>query len=247
MKNAIKILIVEDEFTTRDNLVDSLEEVGYEIAGFAMTAEKALTILDKKETDLAILDIRLKGEKTGIWLGEQIQEKYKIPFIYLSAFSDKATIKAASETAPATYLVKPFVTADIYAAIEMALVNFADKGKSIKNKKKERKEMVINDHIFIKEQKVFKKVQLKDLLFMQAFKNYVELNFAKHNHVIRHTLQDFLKMLPDQHFIQTHRSFVVNINQIEEMDAHAIRIQQHTIPISASFKTSVMERLRFFY
>ncbi len=250
MKIPIKILIVEDEFTTIDNLIDSLEEVGYEIAGFAMTAEKALTILDKKETDLAILDIRLKGEKTGIWLGEQIRAKYNIPFIYLSAFSDKATIKVASQTAPATYLVKPFVTADIYAAIEMALINFVNKERpptAVSSKKKPMEEMVINDHIFVKEKKIFKKIQLKDILYMQAFKNYVELTLANHTHIIRHTLQDFLKMLPVQHFMQTHRSFVVNVNQIEQIDTNAIRIHKHTIPISASFKSGVMERLKFFY
>ncbi len=251
MKKPLKILIVEDEFTTIDNLIDSLEEVGYETSGYAMTTERALKILDKGATDMAILDIHLKGEKSGIWLGEQINKKYKIPFIYLSAFSDKATIKAASLTNPSTYLVKPFATADIYAAIEMALTNFSKNAPAIipyPNDETPVNELVINETIFVKEGTTFKKIQIKDILFIKAFKNYLELQFPNNKTaIIRYTLQNFIAMLPSKYFMQTHRSYVVNIDKIEQIEHNTIRILPHSIPISTTFKKSVMEQWKFFY
>ena len=104
----VRILLVEDEFITRDSLREALEDMGYHISGEAMRAEQAIKILEEGKTDLAILDIHLKGELTGIWIGKQIQRDYHIPFIYLTAFGDKNTISEATQTAPAANLSKPF-------------------------------------------------------------------------------------------------------------------------------------------
>jgi len=108
MNKNVRILIVEDEFVTLDLLRDYLEESGYEVSGDAMSADEAIKILEKGETDFAMLDINIKGDKNGIWVAEQIQKKYKIPFIFLTAFSDSATVKTAAGTHPYGYLVKPF-------------------------------------------------------------------------------------------------------------------------------------------
>src|SRR5687767_9217328 len=127
MKEGINILIVEDEFITQKTIKEALNELGYSISGDAMDAEEALNILDKKTTDLAILDIQIQGDKDGIWIAKEIKEKYKIPFIFLTANADKNTVKRASETEPNGYLIKPFDKQDIFAAIETALRNFSAK------------------------------------------------------------------------------------------------------------------------
>ena len=66
MKKNVRVLIVEDEFVTLDTLRNYLEDSGYEVSGDAMRAEEALCFLEKSETDIAILDIQLKGGKDGI-------------------------------------------------------------------------------------------------------------------------------------------------------------------------------------
>ena len=78
MDKNVRILIVEDEFVTLDLLRDYLEESGYEVSGDAMSADEAIKILEKGETDFAMLDINIKGDKNGIWVAEQIQKKYKM-------------------------------------------------------------------------------------------------------------------------------------------------------------------------
>ena len=250
MKNNVRILIVEDEFITLNNLRNSLGEMGYSVSGDAMKAEEAIAVLEKKETDIAILDINLKGEKTGIWLAEQIKQKYKIPFIFLSALSDPKTIEQAANTEPSSYLVKPFTTPDIYAAVEIAIKNFAKKKDSLQLPKSQGKvsgELLINDSIYVKDNLIFRKIKLKDVVYVQAFKNYLELRFNSDKHIIRSTLKDFYEILPNKYFVQTHRSFLVNIGQVEKIGSRFARVGDYDIPISDKYREKVLQRLKFFF
>ena len=125
MENPVRILIVEDEFITATDIKDNLEQMGYHITGLARDAAEACSILDQEETDLAILDINIQGDKDGIWIAKRINEHYKIPFIFLTSFGDERTVSSAIETKPYGYLVKPFERVDIYTSIEVALKNYS--------------------------------------------------------------------------------------------------------------------------
>ncbi len=250
MNEKVRVLIVEDEFITLDSLRDSLEEIGYDISGDAMKAEEALAILERKDTDIAILDIQLKGEKSGIWLAEQIRERYKIPFIFLSAFSDPATIREAAQTEPYGYLVKPFTPSDIFAAIEVALKNFSKTNEALQLPKSHTKvtdEVLVNDAIFVKDDLVFRKITISDIRYIQAFKNYLELHFIDNRHVIRSTLKDFFEILPSTHFMQTHRSYVVNIDKVEKVGSNFVMVGDASVPVSNNYREALLQRLKFFY
>jgi DNA-binding LytR/AlgR family response regulator len=250
MDKNVRILIVEDEFVTLDLLRDYLEESGYQVSGDAMSADEAMAILERGNTDFAMLDINIKGDKDGIWLAEQINKKYQIPFVFLTAFSDALTVKAAAQTKPYGYLVKPFTQAAIFATIEIALNNY--------NEQRSRQylpesptavasEIQINDAIFIKDDLAFKKIFIKDIQYIQAFKNYLELQFADNRQIIRSTLSDFQKVLPQDHFVQTHRSYLVNINYLEKIGSDFIQIGTTEIPVSRGFKERVFKRLKIYY
>lgn len=250
MEKNVRILIVEDEFVTLDLLRDYLEESGYEVSGDAMSADEAIAILEKGETDFAMLDINIKGDKDGIWIAEQIQKKYKIPFVFLTAFSDSPTVKAAARTHPYGYLVKPFTKADIFTTIEVALNNYNEQKTGLhlpETHAKVDSEVHINDTIFVKDNLVFKKVFIKDIMYVQAYKNYLELHFANNRQIIRSTLSDFQKILPQEHFIQTHRSYVVNISFIEKIGGDFAQLAGINIPISRGFKEDLLKRLKFYY
>lgn len=245
----IRVLIVEDEFITLDTLRDELEDVGYEISGDAMNATEALAILERGDTDIAILDIHLKGSESGIWLAAVIRRKYKIPFIFLSAFSDRKTIAEAAETEPSSYLVKPFTQADLYTAIELALLKHSQRLEQLQlpeSHTKVAKELLINDSIFVKDDLTYRKIPLRDICFVEAFKNYLELQLEKERHVIRSTLKDFLDVLPQNYFIQTHRSFVVNLEKVTEIGGNFLVVNQKPIPLSRGQKDEVLARLNFY-
>jgi CheY-like chemotaxis protein len=85
----LKIAIVEDEMINAETLRDMLEDSGYEVTGTYMRAKKALEAFEQDPPDFALLDIQLKGEETGIWLAQQIRDRFVFPFIFLTSFGDK--------------------------------------------------------------------------------------------------------------------------------------------------------------
>jgi len=114
-----KILIVEDQFIEAYNLRMVLQSAGYRVCKIARSVDEALRILSDELPELVLLDIFLKGNQTGIDLA-QVLKKQKIPFIFLSANSDKETFTLAKETVPYGFLVKPFREKDVLAMLDIA-------------------------------------------------------------------------------------------------------------------------------
>lgn len=103
---SLRILLVEDEFLVADYLADLLVEAGHRIAAIAPTGEEALAALTDAAVDLAICDIKLKGQLTGIDVGKDASAR-GIPHIYVSGSGDPATRRAADSTSPLAFLQKP--------------------------------------------------------------------------------------------------------------------------------------------
>lgn len=249
MEKNIRVLIVEDEFINLDLLRDYLEDAGYEVSGDAMKADEAIEILERFDTDIAILDINIKGEKDGIWIAEQIRQKYHIPFIFLTAYSDPKTVARAANVNPYGYLVKPFIQADIFTSIEIALKNYAkEKGAYDlpKETTEETTELAIGDFLFVKDDYTFKKILIADIHFIQAYKNYIEISFANSRIILRSTLQKFSEVLPKKHFVQTHRSFIINLNFINNINVDMIVVGDKEVPLSKTYKEDFIKKIRLF-
>lgn len=247
MQKKVRILIVEDEFITLDMLRDYLENSGYEVSGDAMRAEEALAVLEQGDTDLALLDINIKGTRDGIWLGEQIREKYQIPFIFISANSDADTIRRASDTLPSAYLVKPFSQVDVFSAIEVALKNYAkNHQKNDRTPWTDGEEMLLRETIFVRDNNCYKKIKIADIQYIEAFKNYIELHFGHDRIVIRSSLQKFLSILSEKDFMQVHRSFIVNVKYVEEIHPNTVSIGKNTIPVSKNYREALNNKFSFF-
>jgi two-component system response regulator HydG len=116
----LKILIVEDQFIEANNLRLILDRAGYTVAPIAASFVEAMDILDRHQPDLVLLDIYLSGSLTGIDLAKILVSK-KIPFVYLSANSNRRIFLAAKSTKPYGFLVKPFRQKDVLVALEVAL------------------------------------------------------------------------------------------------------------------------------
>ena len=114
-----RILIVEDEFIVAHDLEMILVHAGYTVSGIADSVKNALIILDKKEVDLVLLDIFLKGKQTGIDLAKILMER-QIPFIYVSANSNEKVLEAAKSTLPYGFIVKPYRDKDVLLSIDIA-------------------------------------------------------------------------------------------------------------------------------
>ena len=95
-----KILIVEDESVVAAEIACILESIGYQVVGTVRNGDKALDFLANREIDLALLDINIKGQLSGIDLGKIIQQQYQFPHVFLTAHADAATLNAVKETLP---------------------------------------------------------------------------------------------------------------------------------------------------
>jgi DNA-binding LytR/AlgR family response regulator len=253
MSYKIKIYIVEDEYITQAVLKNNVEEIGYSVVGMADSAEQAWEDLQKNDVDLALLDINLAGEKDGIWLAKKIRATLDIPFIFLTAYGDKATINTAVKTQPNGYLLKPFNEVDIYTAIEVALNNYNHSKKSTDNPTEKKLDAptpsqssdvsVGNDQtIYLKVDKIFYKIKLADICYVKSDSNYVEVFLENKKHLVRSTLKNFTELLPQNMFIQVHRSYIVNISHIESIGDGEVKLNfDKNTPLSANYKDAVIE------
>lgn len=231
MNTPLKILVVEDEFITQKTICNYLEEIGYEVVGKAMNAEDAIQILENKCVDFAILDINIKGDKTGIWLANQIITKYTIPHLFLTAYSDTETIKEALKTEPLGYLIKPFQKHDLFTSIEIAVLNYSKKNTSK------------NTSLLVKHNEVYQKIDIQEILFIESDKNYLIINHINDTYRYRSTISEFENQLPSN-FIKTHKGFIVNIEKVKGFTNTQLFIEDFIIPISKTFKSPVLEKLQ---
>lgn len=118
MKEAIRILVVEDESIVANDIRAILEEKGYTVIGMASTGEQALQLFHEKTPDLLLVDIVLQGEMDGVDFAEKVKESRYIPIIYLTAFSDESSLERMKKTIPYAYLQKPFHPNELYMTIE---------------------------------------------------------------------------------------------------------------------------------
>jgi AmiR/NasT family two-component response regulator len=115
------ILIVEDEMILAEDLKDTLLDLGYRVAGSVGSGQAAIDIASKNDVELVLMDIKIDGELDGIDTAKTLQNRFRIPVIDLTAFSDDAIVQRAKETEPFGYIVKPDRTSEIKAVLEIAL------------------------------------------------------------------------------------------------------------------------------
>jgi signal transduction histidine kinase len=116
-----KILILEDETITARHLGLILTQLGYEVAGIAADGETALKLIAETCPALLLADIGLDGGMDGVEVAARARDQWKIPTVFLTAYSDPETMRRARMTEPYGFLVKPFAEHELHATIEIAL------------------------------------------------------------------------------------------------------------------------------
>ena len=127
-----RILIVEDEWITAEDLSDILAELGYTVVGVVATGEDAIARAEESRPDLALMDIRIKGNMDGTEAARLLRQRFNIPVIYLTAHADNETVKRAKAAEPLGYITKPFQEGELHASIEIALHKHREDLKSRK-------------------------------------------------------------------------------------------------------------------
>ncbi len=117
-KSAIRILVAEDEALIRMDLVEMLQEEGYQVIAQATNGEEAIALATEHSPDLAILDVKMPV-LDGISAAEKIISI--APVLMLTAFSQRELVERARDAGVMAYVVKPFTIGDLIPAIEIAI------------------------------------------------------------------------------------------------------------------------------
>jgi len=116
-----RILIVEDEIITAEDIRESLLDMGYSVLGIVSSGEEAIEKLEADNPDLVLMDIMLMGEMDGIETANEIRSRFNIPVVYLTAYGDKEIMERAKISEPFGYILKPFNERELQINIEIAL------------------------------------------------------------------------------------------------------------------------------
>ena len=240
----VRILIVEDELIVAEDIRNHLSLLGYNVIGIAGSFDEAERIVSTRMPHIAIIDIKISGEKDGIELAEHLRYRYHLAILFFTSHSEKETIERVKNVHPDGFLLKPFNKKDLYTAVEIAMSNFLQRNDVDQIEGLQDSISLINNILFIKEEYAFIKIHYKDIKWIQAFGNYLILHCIGERHTVRSTFRDMLDKLPPDQFMQVHRSFAVNLGQIRQIKQNALVIEDHHIPIGRTYLSSVQEVLR---
>ena len=223
----LNIYIVEDEPLITATVETALKKQGFKVIGDSDEYDEALEQIDKNRPDLVLVDIQLEGDKDGIDLAMQLDDR-KIPYLYLTSQTDPQTIKRVKETHPLGYIVKPFTEAGLRSNIELAWHNFS---------------MTDEDFVLLKSNGRTYKINQASITYLKAFDNYCYVYTTSNQYVVPHTLKHTSEKLNLQNFVQTHRSYWVNLKRISSVEKNVVYIDNEALPVSNSKKEGLFKKL----
>lgn len=240
----IKILIVEDEMVIAANISLQLNSLGYEVTGICPRGEEAIRSIKQNQPDIVLMDISLKGDIDGIETVQIMQNDNDIPVIYLTANADDLNFNRAKTTHPYAFISKPFKKLDLQRAIELIINQVQCREDSESNATMANNSpFILSDCIFVRHHERMVKVDIKDILYIEAERNYCRIYSKDKEFLLVMTLKDMDEKLPQRHFIRVHRSFIVNLSQIDEVATSHIVIARKAIPVSKALKEELLNRL----
>lgn len=234
------ILVVEDEMIIAADISMALEEAGYEVAGIFPKGELALESAKLEKPDLVMMDINLKGDIDGIETAKIFWHKMGIPVIFLTANTDKATFERAKVAEPFGFIAKPFDHDDLERVIELAFIRLGRMEVSTPNVSATQ----LEGCIFVKHKDKMVRVNLDDIVYIQAEDTYCNIHTKDRSYLQSNTLKSVEQALAHPDFMRIHRSYVINLRMLEALGEVYAQVGGKELPVSKSRRSELMEKLR---
>ncbi|PSK97951.1 LytR/AlgR family response regulator transcription factor [Cecembia rubra] len=239
----LRILIVEDELVIAEDLKCIIEELGHDVCGVARNRDEALVLIEEKKPNLVLLDIKINGEVDGVDLAVEMNEKFKLSFIIVTSSIDLQTINRIKSIKPYGYLVKPFNENDIGMGIELARKNFAKEHTQAK-KDEDFGGYLFKDSLFVRINGVLQKIKHKDIIYLEADANYTQIYTREKRILVRATLKELEQKLSNSLFARIHKSFMINLEEIEGIQTDFIQISGKEIPIGRNQYSWLLRKIK---
>ena len=243
----VKILIVEDDMIIAAKISMQLTNLGYEVTGIVPRGEDAIMHVEENKPDIVLLDINLKGELDGIATAHILHKVRDIPIIYITASTDESTFNRAKETRPHAFISKPIKNIDLQRAIELVISRLAESPPANRVQELDAADetpFVLSDRIFVRHKEKMVKIAINDILYLEAERNYCRIFTTNKEYLLATTLKIMEEKLPARFFIRVHRSFVVNLAQIDEVGEDHVLLVNKMIPLSQSLREDLLKRIQ---
>ena len=192
------------------------------------TADSALGYLNDIGCDILFLDIEMPG-MNGI---ELIGNLRKIPHIVIISSKPDYAAEAFNFDV-ADYIVKPITSERFLKAINK-INRIADNLKVGKN----------DDSFYVKSDRILVKMLYDEILYVEALADYVTIHTQKKNFTILSTMKYIEKQLPEGQFMRVHRSFMVRLDKISQIQENSVFIKDEVIPVSKSYKKTLVDKMQ---
>ena len=225
----IKYIIVDDENLAHDIIkgyCDALPNLT--LVKHCYDAIEAMECLRNHEVDLMFLDLNMPKLK-GFEFLKALQNPPKV--IVTTAYQEHAL--EGFELNILDYLLKPFSFERFVKAINKVEVKKEVSTPATSNIKKEE------DSLFLRSSKKIVQVKTDDILFIESLRNYISITLKDKEIQVREKISDIINVLPEDDFIQTHKSFIVAKKHINEIEGNRIFINDFVIPIGKTYKMNL--------
>ncbi|MBP1221724.1 LytR/AlgR family response regulator transcription factor [Flavobacterium sp. 1355] len=228
----MKCIVIDDERIAREGLQSFIREFDFlSNAGVFSNAHLALEKLKNETVDLIFLDIEMPL-LNGLEFAKLISDKPSM-IIFTTAYSEYA-LKGYKVNA-IDYLVKPIFFEDFKAAVF--------KAKKMYDLMYQQEQ--VSKPMFFKENGITIKVQPSQILYIKSMQNYIEIYSENSKKIIIHqTLKSIIDELPENDFLQIHRSYIVNAKYVTHLEGFILRIKEVCLPIARNRKGAIMERFK---
>jgi len=227
----LNCFIVDDEPLSRKGIKEYIEQTHELIyCGEAGSAEDAVKSLRENKADIIFTDIQMPGISGIEFVRSAGNESL---FIFITAYPEYAV--EGYELNIIDYLLKPVSYERFSKAVTKAKEYLA-----LKRPTKEKKEV---DYFFIKCGSKFEKILFDDVLYAEALENYVKIFTHSKMYISYLTFKSVEEYLSSEKFIRVHKSYIVSLSKIENLDNETITIGSHEIPLSRNYRAEVMEKV----
>ena len=227
----LNTLIVEDELMARKALESLCKKYDYlSLVSICESAESALEILSKNQVDLIFLDIEMPG-MSGLELMDKIPYQPQVVF----TTSNKDYAYEAYEYDITDFLKKP-ITFDRFDKSVKKVEQRANQLNAIATASAQHE-------IFIKSDGRFIRLDYDDIFFFENVGDYIRAATTLGNFIFHDTMKGLDLKLKNPRFLKVHRSYIINIGKIKDIEDNTIVIDKSVIPISRAYKSILMNSL----
>lgn len=225
----INCLVVDDEPLAREVIVDYVKACPeLNLVDVCSDALQAGEVLTRQKVDLLLLDISMP-KLSGIGFVKSLKEPPL--FIFISAYPEYAL--EGFEVDAVDYLLKPVTFERFRTAVNRVLERLSTVEK---NKHAE--------HLIVRADRKNYRIHFTELLYLEAQGDYVRFVTGERSLMVHGTLKEFLALLPENLFSQIHKSFVISLAKVIYTEGNQVKIGEHKLPVSLSFKDDFLKKLR---